>query len=655
MVMAHTDDLGADDARPFDPPNAVRPTLPAPAVSAADLPPPVVSDRQRLANGSPPAAVPKPVVAPETVVAEPIVAAEPVVPEPDLRTDEIDVMAEDGAPINRTTILKSPGFAGNRLSSTATSLPDRPPTERTLADLVATTSPIPPPPPPTRRTRPLVDRAVSTPNVAPASSVSPDPLAVGQPRPETSSVDDALVPSRPPPVERPITVPPRRDESFVSRSAAANPFPTHAPPMIIRRTRRRSGLGLIVTLALLGGLIAAAVVFGRPLLFPDGWSETARPYGEAVEASQGIEFDDPPDLSEVPPDAHQRGMLDRFGGSWQAELPMWRSLGLASNNIDEPTLAGLLADWQPAYFDPNGNRVVVDDTATGIDAHIVTAMSVGALDQRFRWKARRDNAGLELGVLIDAQVRALARESSADTAFGVAADDRPIAVASFLPPVLAYRIHAPLAFGDLVPGDVSAPESIAPMSSLGTAPEARLNEGDVLDATHATDRAFWYLVFAGYVDARRAYDASNGLSLAMLTTATRGDVTCSYATFGGASPEQTAQIASMLDDWAAAAPGEMSASARTRADGVVQLRSCDPGAGFEMGTRFGVARELARWRLVELAVRERALTIGTDASAAIARGRQSGAAAPLLSGGFDVAPEVEREAARSIARDLVGG
>ena len=57
------------------------------------------------------------------------------------------------------------------------------------------------------------------------------------------------------------------------------------------------------------------------------------------------------------------------------------------SDIDEE----ILADWQPASFDPDGNTVVVDATAT--DAHVTTAMSAAALDQRFRWKARHDTAG----------------------------------------------------------------------------------------------------------------------------------------------------------------------------------------------------------------------------------------------------------------------
>ena len=412
---------------------------------------------------------------------------------------------------------------------------------------------------------------------------------------------------------------------------------------------------MVVTFLVLGGIIAAAVVFGRPILFPDEWSAEARPYGEAVESSLGIEFEERPDIFRIQTDAHRRGMLERFGGEWQDDLPLWRSLALAGGDIDAETLEDLLADWQPAFYDPDDQSIVVDEAATDADAHITTAMAVAALDQRLDWNTRRDAAGLELRVLIEAQVRALARQASSATAFGEADDARPLAVASFLPPVLAYRIHGPLAFGDLVPGAVAAPEAIAPMSLLGAAPPAQLDDGDVLDTTHANDRAFWYLVFASYVDARRAYDTSNGLSLATLTTAQRGDDTCTYATFSGAAPVETAALAQVLDDWVVAAPAQMSATVRTRDDGVLQLRTCDPGAGFVNGSRFGVARELVRWRLVELAARERALVLGTDANAAIAEARLSGAGEALLRGDFEVSPDAERAAARQIASDLLDG
>lgn len=574
-------------------------------------------------------------------------------------TDEIDIVVPSTRPISRTTILKA-GEVGEQIaperrlvrgsdvasirtpSDSGTSPADQQP-DSVQSGLVAATRQPPPPPPP-----------------APQPPPPPPPTRRAPMQIERSTEPEGMITSgvlRPTPVERAVVVPPRREASFATRSHADDPFPAHAPPVVIRRTRRRSSLGLVVTLLVLGGLIAAAIVFGGRLLFSNEWSDDARPYGEAVEQSMGIEFAERPDVDQVAPDALARGLLDRFGGPWRDELPMWRSLGLASGDIDEATLAGLLAGWQSAYFDPGSNTVEIDrSSAEGdADADVVTAMATAALDQTFDWVDRRDAAGLELRVLIDAQVQALASEAGAATEFGVPDQDRPIETATYLPPILAYRIHGPVALGDLVIGDGAGPDVIAPISALGSAPAARLSDGDVLDATHPTDRAFWYLTLASYVGPRRAYDASNALSLATLTTATSGDITCTYVTFSGTSPERTASLAAVLDDWVAAAPAAMDARSRTRGDGVLQLRTCDPGTGFESGSRFGVARELVRWRLVELAVRERSLTLGRDPDVAIAELRLSGAGERLLGGPFDVSPDDERASARQIASELLGG
>jgi hypothetical protein len=133
-------------------------------------------------------------------------------------------------------------------------------------------------------------------------------------------------------------------------------------------------------------------------------------------------------------------------------------------------------------------------------------------------------------------------------------------------------------------------------------------DGDVATSTPvAKDRSFWYLVFAGYLDARTAHDASEAVVESAVTAVARGATQCVSATFAGTGVDETATLRSALAAWADAAPVEMASSFQVLPDGTLQLVSCDPGAGFDAGTRPGVARELLSWRMAELATMEAAV------------------------------------------------
>jgi hypothetical protein len=124
------------------------------------------------------------------------------------------------------------------------------------------------------------------------------------------------------------------------------------------------------------------------------------------------------------------------------------------------------------------------------------------------------------------------------------------------------------------------------------------------------DSSFWFLVLAGYLDARTAYDASEAVVENALTATSRGETQCVAATFAGGGVEQTDILRSALTAWAAAAPPAFGSSFEVLPDGTLQLVSCDPGTGFDAGTPPGVARELIGWRTAELATMEAVLFAG---------------------------------------------
>ena len=377
-----------------------------------------------------------------------------------------------------------------------------------------------------------------------------------------------------------------------------------------KRQKSRSGAGgvaLFFTLLVLVGLIVAAVVFGRPYLFPGEWEGSSKAYADEVQTVTGIEINDPVTVTRQTSQTYSVTMAEELVGEWQAELPMWRSLGLVNGAVDEPMVHEMVMKWTPAFYSPSRGEIIANDSLppAAVDGAIAEAMAAAAIDEQSGWSGLINDDLPDASAMTRAQVMRAAREISAATPYGAAVSDRRIDVAEFLPPLLSYRVNAPIAFAELVPDSASLLDAVIGASSLEPAGDPVLIDGDTLvGSPQQFDRGFWYLVFASFVDARTAYSASNELVQSSVVTAVRGTTLCTYGTFSGMDVAGTTLLGDALGQWAANVPAEMSASFTVLEDGSMQLISCDPGEGFEVGARFGIARELTRWRLVELAAIE---------------------------------------------------
>ncbi|MBT5866381.1 MAG: hypothetical protein HOH42_12525 [Ilumatobacter sp.] len=422
----------------------------------------------------------------------------------------------------------------------------------------------------------------------------------------------------------------------------------------------RSGAGgfaLFFTLLVLAGLIAGAIIFGRPYLFPDKWDDDARPYGEAVEIARGAEFAEPVDVQRRAADVYATSMTAQLVGPWESELPTWRSFGLVSGMLDAPLLHELVEDWTVAYYSPVTGEVIANDAAGPalFDAAMTEAMTAAALDQETGWSASIDDGLLDAPALTRAVVIASSRAAAAATSYGAADTIRDIAVSSLLPPVIEYRANAPLAFAEVSTNDPTQRsadfEALRAASQLQLASEPELAVGDTFTSSQRlTDRTYWYLVFASYTDAATAYAASNALVQASLATADSAGRHCTYVTLSGTDVDGTAQVSGMLQQWVNNVPAEMTASLTTLATGTMQLRTCDPGVGFETLARSGVGREIARLRSVELEAAAAVPVAGTaaDRAVAIAEVRNSQLGLPLLELAFDTTLPDSAEQARAI-------
>jgi hypothetical protein len=419
-----------------------------------------------------------------------------------------------------------------------------------------------------------------------------------------------MLPSVVPTVPRPAVV-----TSFEFDPASVAPVPARQP----RRRGRRRGLKLVATLVVLGGIVAAGVVFGQSYLFPGEWDTATQPYADAVEAGRDVAFAEPLAIVAEPTDDFALRLRTQLAPVSADELALWRALGLASGAVDDTTIAGQLAGWQQALYSIVDGQVYHDLAVSGpvLDAQLVQEMAAASLDQEFGWSVDQSQRTLDAAAATSAEVRRQTRAIQQSTVFDAPVPSVPTEVVDTVPPVIGYRLLAPHVFAEF-DASIEPIERTNPLADLGTNGPGLLGRDTSIVATGPTltdganlttppvamDRSFWYLVFAGYLDARTAHTASLAVVESALTGATRGATQCASATFSGGGVEQTATLRSALTAWAAAAPAEMSSSFQVLPDGTLQLVSCDPGVGFDAAVRPGVARELLAWRMAELATME---------------------------------------------------
>ncbi len=421
----------------------------------------------------------------------------------------------------------------------------------------------------------------------------------------------------------------------VPAAAVAYEMPVvHAPVASNHHGRRssRRGLKLLLTLAILGGLVAAAIVYGRPYLFPDGLDDTTQPYADAVETARGVEYVEPIAVVVEPTADYTARLGAELVGDWSADEAALRALGLLNGPITEESVTELLADWQNAVYSTDDGMVYTDLGVTGaqVDAEITEQMTAASLDQEFRWSIDQPTRTLEDQVLTLAEVQRQASAVLAQTSFAAAIDPVSPGVLAFVPPMVGYRALASATYAEFQNPATGTENVLSQIGTAGPGPLASdvpipavgptvVGTDTLVGSPRSLDRSFWFLVFAGYLDSRSAYQASESVVENSLTVADRDGTPCVYATFSGGDVFQTETLRSALEIWSASSPVEFGSSFSVLDDGTLQLVTCDPGVGFENPNRLGVARELVGWRTAELATLEAVRAAdGTEADVAAA-------------------------------------
>lgn len=393
-----------------------------------------------------------------------------------------------------------------------------------------------------------------------------------------------------------------------------------------RQKKSGSGFGALLVLIILGGLVAAGIVFGRPYLFPEEWDESSKTFADDIEAVRGIEFVEPLIVTAEPAATYRTRVGDQLLGSWEAHMPMWRSLGLAAGGTERGVLDSLIVDRSPAIYSTIDGQVYHDAALSivDLDPQVTLAMAVAALDQDFLFTQSRAARSMLDAAVTDAQVMLQAtdiQQRSSSPATLRVPDDSPLA---FLPPVLDYQLVAPTVFTDLLPAitDVGANPldgvgrgGAGPLASitLTLAPAAPLAQGETLVGDYRTmDRSFWYLAFATHLDPANARLLSRELSAASIGELDIAGRTCFSSTFQTSTVEGITILGNDLSAWVGAAAPELEASATFVDPITVEFRTCDPGDVFTSNARFGVARDLIAWQATELATISAVIDGGGD-------------------------------------------
>ena len=513
--------------------------------------------------------------------------------------------------------------------------------------------------------------ATAAPVGQPAPVATPDPTPVATPPPAAQPAPVAVTATQP--TQAALSLP---------RAVAAPAVPVRAPDT--GRAPRKQGakkdrspalarMGFF--LLFIAAVVSAGVIFGRPYLFPAEWEDNALPYAEAIELARGTDFVEPVLLTAQDNAVHRDLVSEQLLGDAQEHMPMWRALGLAGPDAtDDASLRDLTSVQSPVLYSTADGQVYYDQSFNQAhrDRLITQAMATAAIDQEVTFSPGAAERGLDANALTDAHVlQQSATIAELASASAIPVPEPDVAALAFLPPVLDYRLTAPVVLSEILPpvdnltpnplggkgseGLVPAPARNSTLEAIPIAPTAA---GDVpVGEAVPMDRGFWYLVFASHLEATTAYDMSNQLERASLQTVLAADGrTCAVATFATANGAENERLGVSLATWTTNVAPELGASVNSLPDTTVQLRSCDPAGAFASNARFGVGRELIGWRATETVVVDTLTADGAD-EATITRALAQVGASPsvqsLIALPAGTPPSEVAAAVRSAAADVV--
>lgn len=420
-------------------------------------------------------------------------------------------------------------------------------------------------------------------------------------------------------------------------------------------------------LAVLGAvaLLAASDDEGHP----SEWDPRVAELASFVEDERGLRFDHPVHVDFLSPDEYteattttdedlldeDRTELDRYAGQL-------RALGVASGELDLFEAFNQVSDGGTlAFYDPFDQRVRVRGTemTVGLEVTIVHELTHALQDQHFDLEGLFDSelddgAATAYRALIEGDALRIedayvagelsaAQQDQYDEEFGAELDASEAATAD-VPPFVSAVVSAPYALGRPFVlmllndgGNAAVDDAFSERPSteehlLDPLSFLRGDEGDLLDLDPEgelepfEDGPFgaigWYLFLAERIDPETAFDAALGWGGDGFVAYEADDVVCVRVAFVGDTAEDEAEMATALEAWRAAMPGERSEAIEV--DGHPGIEACDPGTDQDTALTGRSADSLFLPSLWGYLVADASSVLNPDQSACYARGVLAG-------------------------------
>lgn len=376
----------------------------------------------------------------------------------------------------------------------------------------------------------------------------------------------------------------------------------------------------MLAVILIAGMVAGALKFGRPLLFPTEWDEELIPIVSEIETEQGVEFAEPvafvrTDQAELA----QRALESTSGTDWVDQVPQWRALGLATGEPTIESVGSAIVGSASVWYDSSTNTIYAlggerpagadVEEADGTDEETeATTPADGTTDPAAEAEAAELKVLLQ--TIFERQIRGGQFHEASAASEGFAGPSSPASLAErsvdgFLfgnrtaPPVPQSGLPAPIAHEllaldglgqPIVEGSDIDPDTLTPgteyPATITEALDVTTNEnssallrsGDVpLVGPVAIGADEWSLVW-GMRLPTETVDRLIGVVTADSYRATeRQGVVCVSGAFKTSTPSTADEVEAAMQLWAAAAPAGSGATVARVSPSSVQLDACDPG------------------------------------------------------------------------------
>lgn len=375
----------------------------------------------------------------------------------------------------------------------------------------------------------------------------------------------------------------------------------------------------VVVLAVIAGAAFVVIKGGRQ--YPSAWDDKSAPIAKWVSENRQLDFDHPVKVNFLTPEEYKARATE--GGDSESveskqfyadQVAQLRALGFVSGDVDLAAANDTLSDSGTlAFYDPDTEQVYVRGTelTPGIRVTLAHELTHVLQDQNFDLQRFDDLPSGQASVLralaegdatkvedlyvekqlTDDEKKAYDEESSS------AGDDATEEIEDKVPSFLTTTFAAPYILGPRFVDFLYAtdewkaidealqepPTEEAMFDPITYQTDAGAQKTVEIDAPSGTEvlesdefgPTTWYLLLASRLGEKEALAAVDGWGGDQYVVYREDDVVCMDATIEGDTPEDEAELAKALGEWAAKSP--KGTAEVTNEGGAVQFHSCDPG------------------------------------------------------------------------------